>query len=59
MYVYKRPSLGDNKVKVFVHKVYGWTAIVHNPSTKKNLWVAHNTDLRKLKRRMRRAGWIK
>lgn len=59
MHIYKRSSLGNNKVKVFMGCTLRWTCIVHNPTTRTNLWISDSWDIRKLKRRMRRAGWIK
>jgi hypothetical protein len=59
MYIFKRSSLGNNKVKIFISNLNYWTGIVYDPVHKNVLWVSDNWDIRKLKRRMRRAGWIK
>jgi hypothetical protein len=59
MYIYKRSSLGSNKVKVFINNQGWWTCIVHNPRANLNIYVQSEFDLRKLKRKLRKAGWIK
>lgn len=65
--IFKRSSLGTSKIKI-IHRsfegpygrcVSNIAQIVNYDNGRQLLWTAQNHDLRKLKRRMRRAGWIK